>query len=106
MSADRIKRRLQVSRDTISEHLAILRRARRLYVTMVRSKIVDTFSINRAAEQMKDAGMYSAGTPLVQIRYSILRRMWRLETGGHEWHRWVQVNGWTFYTFVKQQQAA
>lgn len=102
----KLTERLSASRSTLSAQLALLRRARRLYIRLVHDKIVSTVTLDYVARRMRDSGMYSNCTPPRSLRFSVLRSKWKLETGNRDWHGWCRKNGWAFYHWEKEQKAA
>lgn len=72
-----------------------LRRARRLYVYLFCRQIRTHLQLQEAAERMQAYGLYAEGTAEKDVRFSILRKLWRI-SGHKDWHRWRERNGWSF----------
>ena len=95
----------------------LLRRVRLLYIRIVWMHVLTDptqDSLDRAVLRMRDSGMYASTTGERQIRYTILRRCWTLETGKNRWrpyelngwHDWYQRHGFQSATWVKTQNPA
>lgn len=104
----KIKDRLLTARLGWRESARTLRRARGLYVTLVRRAIEDDKSdgtINRCAQRMIDNGFY-ASKCLRTVRCSILREMCRQDGCWSHWHRWYMKKGFACYTWERIEEAA
>lgn len=107
--------RLFAARDDMRKQRRLLARARRLYVRFCRHAIAQDLTgdvLEQCAARMLDSGMYSDCQPrsaaLHDIRYSILRQMWRLDShpGARAkripmWHEWAFQNGWAVHVWKR-----
>lgn len=93
--------RLGDARFTMRQQARLLRRARRLYIAVVAKHVTSTESLNRVAQRMIDAGFRAPGTPNRDARWTVLRMMWKRETGGRDWFGWMRLNGWDFHSRSK-----
>lgn len=112
--------RLLSARNDMRKQRRILARARRLYVQLCRRAIAEDRTgdvLEFCAGRMLDSGMYSDCQPrpaaLHDIRFAILRRMWRLESvpGARHgriptWHEWALMNGWATHVWQRIKRAA
>lgn len=98
--------RLIPIRASMREQNRILRRARHLYIFLARNDIVTTEALKICARRMKEAGLYADATGDKDVRFSILRHKWKIETGGKDWHRWARSTGWYFGTWTKAEATA
>jgi hypothetical protein len=88
-----------------------LARARRLYVRLCRAAIALDGSgdvLEYCAGRMLDAGMYaecvSRKNALQNIRYAILRAMWRYDYAQKlTWHEWTFKNAWTAHSWRRNK---
>lgn len=88
-----------------------LRRARRLYVALVRKTITNTMQLEFCARRMRDAGLYAkqVSKSVHNITFAILRIMWKLDGGSDVgwpnnpncWFRWAERNDWHIPTRTK-----
>ena len=116
----KLSNRLFAARDDMRKQRRILARARRLYVQICRKAISEDRTgdiLEFCAGRMLESGMYAECMPrksaLQNVRYSILRSMWRSEVGpgpGYSrkpsWHEWALMNGWAFHTWRRIKLAA
>lgn len=92
---------IQATRSTYNATGRRLRRARHLYVRLVRKAIENdktNAALYRCAQQMLRGGLYNAATPIRETRYRILREMCRQD----DWHRWLLRNGFAVYAWSRQ----
>lgn len=109
----RVKEVRQVQQRTNQQ----LRRARHLFVLFCRKAVEEegTVALNRAAERMRSSRLYIATdgpSGLQDIRFRILRIMWRMDGGTSstlrlggglkDWSRWCDDRGWIAYRWVKK----
>ena len=86
-----------------------LRRARRLYIFLNRKHIQTHIDLTRVGKAMQDAGLYSTTTPVKDLKFAVLRMLWRIEGGTYEtWHNWRDEKGWSlggyrYHGFIKKQ---
>jgi len=79
------------------------RRARRLYVFMLREKIniYRDDLLDYMEERMHQRGIYAEGTTPRAVRQSIQSYLYKIETGkkgNGNWHSWLMLRGWDPYT--------
>jgi len=95
----------------------LLRRVRRLYIRAVYLAVMTdptNGSIERAAQRMLDVGMYASLQGMKNVRYTILRRCWTLNTGKSfwrpgeydGWHCWYQRQGFIGGEWLRPEQEA
>lgn len=76
------------------------RRARRLYVFMMRDEINENRNdmLDYMVIKMKERGLYSKGTDDRGCRQSIISHLFRVEVPkgryGNPWYEWTFQNGW------------
>lgn len=104
---------LSQNRKTFRDSHVKLRRARRMFVYFAwkRKWITDGQSLDRVARIMQTGGLYAKSTANRDIRFHILRKLWRLEGGsyrGFDWHIWCHKKGWQVHswTMVAKTEAA
>lgn len=105
----RLAERLTAARLTMRQQRRLLARARRLYVRLCRSAIALDRTGNVlefCAGRMLDSGMYaecmSRKNGLQNIRFAILRQMWRLDHAQRlTWHEWYFKNGWAPHSWKR-----
>lgn len=82
----------------------LIRRVRHLYIRVCRLAVLTdptNQSLDRAAQRMVDVGLFAPTRPLKEVRYTILKRLWTIETGKHRWspferdgwHNWYRAQG-------------
>ena len=81
-----------------------LRRARRLYVYLHRETLRGPFKVrylHHMALMARNHELYSSGASMHDTKFSILRILWKLETGGPKhttgvgnWWDWMHEHGW------------
>lgn len=109
--------RILAARAAYRDAARIIRRVRRLYMAMTWAAILADNSgktLDYCARRMIEAGMYSPDTkPVREVRFAILRRAWRRETGapqrlGHpdSWHNWYPRQGFSPFTWERNRFAA
>lgn len=109
--------RLAKAQTDASSARKFIRRVRLLYIRFVWMHVLTDptqGSLDRAVKRMKESGMYASATGDRQVRYTILRRCWTLETGkvhwSHfekdNWHAWHQRHGFAAVSWVKREKIA
>lgn len=72
-----------------------LRRARHLFIFFQRNHLKTQKQLWNLATVMRANGLYAPITGLKDVRFAILRALWRLEGGRYgSWHRWLNDRGW------------
>jgi hypothetical protein len=107
--------RILAARKSYRDAGNVIRRARHLYMAITWPAIAaDTTgaTMDHCAQRMLDAGLYWPPTkPLREVRYSILRRAWKLETGAPQWnnpntwHNWYPRLGFTPFHWRRNAHA-
>lgn len=97
--------RIIVARKAYRDAGRIIRRTRHLYIRLVWPAIKADATgrlIEACAKRMIDSGMYALPKSERDVRFSILRRAWKIETGapgrfGHPdgWFLWLNRNGFS-----------
>lgn len=96
--------RIHDARLTIRERSRLLRRVRALYFAVMRERIMTDptlATLQRCVENLKASQLYSEFTGDHDLRWSIMRKMWRLDVrdgligdDSFSWHRWRARNNW------------
>lgn len=95
-----LTKRLTDARVSMREQARILKRARRLYVSICRETILyddNGWSLEKCARRMHECGMYAEGRSIRDCRFSILRYLWKLDQRDGSrlnWHEWRREMGY------------
>lgn len=105
--SDLLIKRLTDARLTMREQAKILRRARLLYIRICRNTILyddNGWTLEKCARRMQEAGMYAPSRAIRDMRFSILRRLWKIDSweGSRlNWHEWRREMGYTNVDFKR-----
>ena len=97
--------RLSAARGDLQRAGRILRRARHLYAWVIHTDVLEDetgFILERCARRMLECGFYVETRSVRDVRFSILRCMWKIERregcrmDWHEWRREYGYDNWDF----------
>ena len=99
-----MKGRILQIRGTIEEQKAKLRRARRIYFRLICPAVMKdetNFTLNFCVNRLRNSGLYASTAPDKDLRYTILRHAWKMDTRPWGWHEWVAKNGFARFKFQR-----